>query len=46
MCKVDAWKSLGEKPTEQVIDRAARSDSLLPPEDSPANSNTSRDGTS
>src|SRR5208337_962531 len=45
MRKVDGWKSLAEKPSDQIIDLAASSDSLTPPEDASANSNITRDGT-
>jgi transposase-like protein len=43
MRKVDEWHSLAEKPDDQIIDLAARSDSRMPPEDASANSNTSRE---
>ena len=45
MRKVDGWQSLAEKPADQIIDLAASSDSLMSPEDTLANSNTTRDGT-
>ena len=45
MRKVDGWQTLAEKPSDQIIDLAACSDSLMPPEDTSANSNTTRDGT-
>ena len=46
MRKVDGWQTLAEKPDDQIIDLAARSDSLMSPEDAPVNSNINRDGTS
>jgi hypothetical protein len=45
MRKVEGWQTLAEKPSDQIIDLAARSDSLMSPEDASTNSNTTRDGT-
>ena len=41
---VDGWQTRGAKPTDHIVDLAARSDSLAQPEDTLANSDTIRDG--
>jgi len=44
MRKVDGRQTLADKPLDPIIDLAARSDNLMPPEDKSANLNTIRDG--
>ena len=45
MRKVDGWKSIADKPSDQTIDQAESSDNLMQPEDASGNSNTLRYGT-
>src|SRR5579872_878720 len=45
MRKVDGRQTLADKPSDPIIDLAARSDNLMPPKDKSANLNTIRDGT-
>ena len=45
MRKVDGWKTLAHKPSDQPIDLAAGSDNFMKLEIASANSNHLRDGT-
>ena len=44
MRKVDGWRSLAERPADQTIDLAARSDSIMRLGDASTILNTRRDG--
>jgi hypothetical protein len=45
MRKVDGWQCLSQSPTDQTVDLAAGSNSIVMLEDAPTNSNTIRGGT-